>query len=148
MSFHKGANLAKKRKRKRIRKRPMKKRKPRKLSRKKRARKKRMPKKARIRQETFLLDYPKPEHRIAIQKEPLQKPLDIPKPSAIGRIEKKKRVPRAATALLGAALVTIGTVSALIYVLGIDTFLSAGLAIPLFAGFSILFYNLLETAQG
>jgi len=98
-----------------------------------------------VRRETFEAAMPKHEQDIGAgrQQEP-QRKLELPESVAEKSIGKKKSIPHALTAVLGAAALTaiIGTV--LLAMFGLDMILAMGLMAPLFVGFSILFYSYFE----
>ncbi|VVC00356.1 Uncharacterised protein [uncultured archaeon] len=100
--------------------------------------------------ETFTLDYPKPESAFRDRMiAPPEERLDVQPqaPTASKSIARKKEIPRVATALIGAALVSLVFAVLFVISLGVDIMLSLALSIPLFVGFSILIYNLLEGKQ-
>ncbi|MCX8175550.1 MAG: hypothetical protein N3E51_05085 [Candidatus Micrarchaeota archaeon] len=92
--------------------------------------------------ETFVLDYPKEKPPAKPAAEP-QEPLKLqPLPSE--NVVRKRRMPHALSAIAGALVLSVLFATFFYYGLGADALLSAGVSLPLFVGFSILFYNMLE----
>jgi hypothetical protein len=93
--------------------------------------------------ETFSLDIPKPKLR------PLpavsEKPIALQKPEELSPTpEEKKKIPHVANALLWSATITFAAAAFFLLFMGLTLPLTLGIAIPMFTGFSILFYNMLE----
>lgn len=101
--------------------------------------------KAKARRETFTLDIPKPKLRPLSTSLQRQKPLDLQKPGGPAPTpEEKRKIPHVANALLWSATVTFAAAAFFLLFLGVDLVLLLGICIPMFTGFSILFYNMLE----
>jgi len=102
------------------------------------------------RRETFEAAVPKLEEDIGAgrRQELPQKKFELPESVAEKSIGKKKSIPHALTAVLGATALTAVIGSVLLALFGLDMILAMGLTLPLFVGFSILFYNYFEGTRG
>lgn len=95
--------------------------------------------------ETFDLSFPNPEKSKPALPSIQPETMEAPAPQEIKRIEAKKRVPHIATALLGSGLVTLLFAAVFLLIMQIGSFYTFCISLAIFVGFSILFYNLLET---
>ncbi|MCX8198064.1 MAG: hypothetical protein N3F07_02630 [Candidatus Micrarchaeota archaeon] len=111
------------------------------------ARKKLRSRLAKPAEEDFDLSFPKAEEgkpKMPASQEPLAAPSFD---HALHHIESKKRIPHAATAILGSLLVTTIALALQLLVLNVGIFYSLGLSVAIFVGFAILFYNFLEARK-
>ncbi len=70
--------------------------------------------------------------------------IDLPPTHVLGLAGKKKQVPHAATAIIGALAVTILISALFIFIMRIGWQYALPISAAIFAGFAILFYNYLE----
>lgn len=97
--------------------------------------------------ESFDLSFPNPEQSKPPQPQIQQEAIEVSAQQEIERIEAKKRMPHAATALLGSGVITILFATVFLLVMQIGEFYALCISLAIFFGFSILFYNLLETGD-
>ena len=100
-----------------------------------------------VKRETFDLSFPKTEARPEPALPYGQKvELPSPAPSAeLAEIEKRKRVPHAATAIIGALAVTGIFAAIFLFIMNIGQLYTLAISSAVFVGFAILIFNLLES---
>ncbi len=94
-------------------------------------------------EETF---EPAPASQERIEPEPkaTEQKIEVPQSAAEKSIERKKSIPHALSAIVGAVALTAIIGALLLWMFQLGPLLAAGIIIPFFVGFSILFYNFLE----
>lgn len=96
----------------------------------------------------FTLHYTKPASRQpAASGEPSETPVSTGVEGAQAALHEKKQPTRIINSLLGSAAFTIFLSAVLLLNLQVDSLLVAALALPMFTGFAILFYNFLEVRE-
>lgn len=87
------------------------------------------------------------EKRDSAFERPAHREIELPKSSAEITIEKKKSMPHAVIAVLSSAALTAAVGAAFLLAMGLEPIITLGVLLPLFVGFSILFYNFQEGKQ-
>ena len=77
----------------------------------------------------------------------MQKPIHVSPPEALVEAHKKKNVPRAVSAMVVSLAITIAFLLIFLFLFKLDWLLAFGISIIVFAGFAILFYNMLNSKE-
>jgi hypothetical protein len=99
----------------------------------------------RVKKETFSLSFPKPREKKVILSTSTSKPIHL-EPVSLHekKFEQRRKFPHFANAVLAGAAIALASFLIFFFLIKVEWWLALLLCVPLFTGFSILIYNILE----